>query len=146
MSHLASPQWASHSSATGAQFKLLRVRGDTKDMRQLLLLSLVLCLSTSSGCMVLDELDSSAAMLPANQKAKEQKEQSDGGESDAASAALRTKQELLEQSRQWWKRATSLTPRDIESSIVSCRLRDGTHFMSEDDCLSRGGRPKGVSG
>ena len=96
--------------------------------------------------MVLDELDSSAAMLPANQKAKEQNEQSDGGESDAASAARQTKQELLEQSRQWWNRATSLAPRAIESSIVSCRLRDGTHFMSEDDCLSRGGRPKGVSG
>ena len=93
--------------------------------------------------MVLDELDSAAAMLPENQK---DKEQSEDGAPDAASAALRTKQELLEQSRQWWKRATSLAPGAVESRIVSCRLRDGTHFMSEADCLSRGGRPKGVSG
>jgi hypothetical protein len=93
--------------------------------------------------MVLEELDSAAAMMPEKQK---DKGQSDDGGSDAASAALRTKQELIEQSRRWWKRATSLAPGAVDSSIVSCRLSDGTHFMSQDDCLSRGGRPKGVSG
>ena len=94
--------------------------------------------------MVLDELDSAAAMMPPNQKEKEQA--AADRESNAASAAFRTKRELIEKSKQWWKRATNLAPGSGESSIVSCRLRDGTHFMSKDDCLNRGGLAKGISG
>ena len=113
-------------------------------MRQLLLFSsLVLCLSMASGCMVIDELDSAAAMLPENRK---DSEQSDAEESSARSAARRTKQELIDQSKRWWKRATSLAPGPAKSSIVSCRFPERTEFMSEDDCLTRGGRPKSVSG
>jgi hypothetical protein len=33
--------------------------------------SLLLCLSTSSGCMVMDEIDAAAAMMPAAKKSKD---------------------------------------------------------------------------
>lgn len=112
-------------------------------MRRLLWISLVLCLSTSSGCMVIDELDKAAAMMPDTKKSK------DAGKDEAvASATSGSAKEnaLLKQSKEWWDRATSLAPTGLKSSIVSCRLRGGTQYMSKDDCLSHGGTPRSVSG
>ena len=128
------------------QFKLFPFRGDTKEMRQLLVISLILSLSMSTGCMVLDEIDAAAAKMPKPNNTKD--ESSDEPAATASSASRRTNALLL-QSKRWWGRATSLAPADVESSIVRCRLGDGTHFMSKDDCLGRGGipnLPRGGSG
>ena len=143
LSPVNSPSPASQESATRLQFKLLRVPGDGRGMRLLLLFSLAFCLSVSSGCMVIEELDKAAALLPENQR---NAEQSDAPESDGASAAHRSKQELIEASKRWWRRATSLSPEPVKSSIVSCRFRERMLFMSKDDCLLQGGRPGSVSG
>jgi hypothetical protein len=86
--------------------------------------------------MVLDEVDAAAAKMPSSGKKKAAKE-----EVATSKAAAPQKSALLEQSKQWWERASSLAPTEMESSIVSCRLSDGTHFMSKDDCLSQGGVP-----
>ena len=96
--------------------------------------------------MVIDELDSAAALLPAKGKTKDAG--ADGKDDSVAVAAsvAAKKSAILQQSKEWWNRATSLAPTGLESSIVSCRLREGTQFMSKDDCLSRNGKPGSVSG
>ena len=127
--------WAEHT-----QFKLFRDRGDTEGMRRVLVFVLILALATSSGCMVLDEVDAAAAKMPGTKKADAKDDASDQ-EVSVTSAAARTKQALLEESKRWWDQATSLAPGDVESSIVRCQVRGEMQFMSKDDCLSRGGTP-----
>jgi hypothetical protein len=93
--------------------------------------------------MVMDELDAAAALMPNKKNA------ADDGETEVATpatAAAAKKNALLMQSKQWWDRATSLAPTGLEPSIVSCRLRGGTQFMSKDNCLSQGGDPQRASG
>jgi hypothetical protein len=94
----------------------------------------------STGCMVLDEVDAAnAKMSGASKKSK------DSEASSSVANAPPTKNELLEQSKEWWSRATSLAP-EADSSIVSCRFREGTQFMAKDDCLTQGGVAAGISG
>jgi len=113
-------------------------------MQHLLWISLLLVVSTSNGCMVIDELDSAAALMPGKGKSKNEAKQ-DASVVAATSGAER-KNAILRRSKEWWKSATSLAPAGLESSIVSCRLRGETQFMSKDNCLSRGGKPRSVSG
>jgi hypothetical protein len=96
--------------------------------------------------MVIDELDSAAALLPASDKAQEAGAEAKDQEAVAAASGAAKKNAILQQSKEWWNRATSLAPTGLESSIVSCRLSEGTQFMSKDDCLSHGGKPGSVSG
>jgi hypothetical protein len=37
--------------------------------------------------------------------------------------------------------AKTMTPGESTAGIVSCRLPEGTKFMSTDDCLAQGGSP-----
>ena len=113
-------------------------------MKRILWISLLLCLSTSSGCMVIDELDSAAALMPSEGNSKEEAKQNEAVIAAASGAA--TKSAILQRSKEWWNSATSLAPTGLESSIVSCRLPEGTQFMSKNDCLSHGGKPGRVSG
>lgn len=113
-------------------------------MKRILWISLVLCLSTSSGCMVMDELDSAAAMLPGQANSKDEAKKD--AATVVATSAAEKRNAILERSKQWWNSATSLSPNGLESSIVNCRLREGTQFMSRNDCLSLGGKPGSVSG
>ena len=102
-----------------------------------------LFLTFSSGCIVLDEMDAAAAKMPVVAKKKQDPAEE---RSMTAPGVLSKNNPLIKQSKQWWKSATSLAPTGIDSSIVSCRLSQGTQFMSKDDCLGRGGKPQGVSG
>jgi hypothetical protein len=94
--------------------------------------------------MVIDELDSAAALMPTKGKSKVE-EKKDAAVVAATSVGAR-KNAILQRSKEWWNSATSLAPTGLESSIVSCRLREGTQFMSKNDCLSQGGKPGRVSG
>jgi hypothetical protein len=94
--------------------------------------------------MVIDELDSAAALMPSGGKSKDEGKK-DAAVVAAASGAAR-KNAILQRSKEWWNSATSLAPSGLESSIVSCRLPEGTQFMSKNDCLSHGGKPGRVSG
>ena len=113
-------------------------------MRSLFSICLALILLGSSGCMVLEEIDAASAKMPAS--SKKPKAESKTAKAPAASSASEKRNALLEESKQWWDKAPSLAPTEVEASVVRCRLRDGTQFMSKDDCLSRGGTPQGVSG
>jgi hypothetical protein len=103
-------------------------------------IALALCLSFSSGCTVLEEVDKANAMMGIGEKSKDEPT-----ETEIASAVTAGKNQMLEQSKQWWDQATSLAPATIDSSIVNCRVRGTTQFMSKNDCLTRGGVPKGVA-
>lgn len=96
--------------------------------------------------MVIDELDSAAALLPVSDDAKEANADQKDDATVAAASGASKKSAILQQSKEWWNRATSLAPTGLKSSIVSCRLSEGTQFMSKDDCLSHGGKPGRVSG
>ena len=85
--------------------------------------------------MVLDEVDSAQEKLKGPAKSKTTERAASTGSSTAESG-------LLEQSKEWWKQARSLEPATKDTGIVSCRLREGTQFMSKDDCLIRGGIPR----
>jgi len=113
-------------------------------MSRVLLVILLPGLLMSTGCMVLDEVD--AANSKMNSLSKTQEKAENGSAESVASKALKTKNELLQQSKEWWDEATSLSPTAVDSSIVSCRIKGETQFMSKDDCLVRGGVPRGVSG
>jgi hypothetical protein len=101
---------------------------------QLFILALFVCLSTA--CMVMDELDAANAKIPSSGKAAATAPESSTPPQPNA---------LVEQSKQWWARATSLLPSEIDSSIVNCRVGQSAQFMSKDDCLSRGGVPQSKS-
>jgi hypothetical protein len=113
-------------------------------MKRILWISLILCLSTSSGCMVMDELDSAAAMLPSKGKSTDASKKEEAVV--AATSGAEKRNAILQRSKEWWNSATSLAPTGLKSSIVSCRLPEGTQFMSKSDCLSHGGKPGRVSG
>ena len=112
-------------------------------MRCFLLIGLAGCLSLSMGCMVLDEVDAANAKMNKRAAAKKGAQPAQPAANPAAAAAAKTSA-LLEQSKQWWDSATSLAPAEVESGIVSCRLREGTQFMAKEDCLARGGTPSKV--
>ena len=108
--------------------------------------SLVFCLLLlgSAGCSVMDELDKANSAM--GTQAQKEKPEAAADDDSIAAQALKTKTELLEQSKEWWGEATSLSPKAVDSKIVGCRLHGQTQFMAKDDCLVRGGRPEGVSG
>ena len=89
--------------------------------------------------MVLDEVDSANAKMASRAKSKDDPKVT-------GAAAAPTENPLLKHSKEWWDRAPSLAPAEIDSSIVNCELRGGAQFMSKNDCLNRGGQPQGVSG
>ena len=96
---------------------------------------LILFLSTSLGCPIMDELNAANEKMDilSNTKPDEEEEVAEGEKFDP-----------LERSKEWWDKAKSLNRKQLSPSIVSCRFRSGTQFMSRDDCLGRGGQPKSV--
>lgn len=99
----------------------------------------------SSGCMVMDELDSASAKMPTNSKYKKEKEagkrDSSGESLGAAGRLAAAKSATLARSKQWWSEARTMTPGEKPAGIVSCRLPEGIQFMTVDDCVTQGGRP-----
>jgi hypothetical protein len=99
----------------------------------------IVYLGTSSGCMVLDEVDK------ANAKMARSKKSAPAATTPTTAPVTSDKNAVLEQTKKWWKEASSLAPSGIDSSIVECRLDRGSQFMSKDDCLTRGGNPRNAS-
>ena len=104
-------------------------------------LVLAVALSSTTGCMVMDELDSAAAKMPISDKKKDAKPAPSGKAPTPAERLAAAKSALNERSKQWWKEAKTMTPGEKPAGIVSCRLSDGVRFMSKDDCIVQGGRP-----
>ena len=110
-------------------------------------LALALALSTTTGCMVLDEVDSAAAKMPSSKKAKAANatKAPEKPGSGAVGQLAASKAKVLEASRQWWKQAKTINTGDAPEGIVSCKLPEGMKFMSKDDCVVQGGRPGDAS-
>ncbi len=112
-------------------------------------LGLALALSSTAGCMVMDELDTAAAKMPATAAQKKAKAEAQQGKAAAGPAdrLAAAKSRIAEHSQKWWSEAKTMTPGEAgPAGIVSCRLPEGTKFMSTDDCLSQGGRPADGAG
>ncbi len=109
--------------------------------------TVVLALSTTTGCMVMDELDTAAAKMPSTNKKKEESAKKAAGKpgSGAAGQIATSKAAVLEASRQWWKKAKTINDGKTPEGIVSCRLPEGSKFMSKDDCVVQGGQPGNAS-
>lgn len=109
--------------------------------------AVVLALSSTTGCMVLDELDTAAAKMPTTNKKKEEDAKKASGKpgSGAAGQIATSKAAVLAASREWWKQAKTINTGDAPEGIVSCRLPEGTKFMSKDDCVVQGGKPGNAS-
>ena len=114
-----------------------------------LCLALLVALSTAPGCMVMDELDSAAAKMPTSAKEKAEaaakKEEAKTGASSAAGKIAASKAAVMAASRQWWKQAKTINTGDAPAGVVSCKLPEGLKFMSEDDCVTQGGKPGDAS-
>jgi len=104
-------------------------------------LALAFALASTTGCLVMDELDSAAAKMPTSKKDKEKAEAAkSAAKPDAAAGLAATKSAVIARSREWWKEAKSMTPGEKSEGIVQCRLPEGVKFMSKDDCVVQGGR------
>lgn len=105
-----------------------------------LLLALALALPATTGCMVMDELDTAAAKMPSTNK-KDAKPAASGKTMTPAERLAAAKSAVNERSKQWWKEAKTMTPGEKPAGIVNCRLGDGIRFMAKDDCIVQGGKP-----
>lgn len=112
-------------------------------VRLVLALALALALAGTNGCMVMDELDSAAAKMPTTAAEKQKKKAENAPPASAAERLAAAKRMVDERSQKWWSEAKTMTPGESTAGIVSCRLPEGTKFMSTDDCLSQGGTPAG---
>jgi len=101
---------------------------------------LALALAGTTGCMVMDELDTAAAKMPTNAAEKSKQAKPSDAQGSAAERLAATKSMLAERSQKWWSEAKTMTPGESVSGVVTCRLPEGTKFMSKDDCLSQGGK------
>ena len=105
-------------------------------MRILRVLGVALLATALSGCWVLDELDEG------NKKMDLYMAKKPAAEPEEAAPALpkgpRAADYFASQ-----KNARTLTPGQVSSDIVSCKLKDGVQFMKTQDCVNRGGVPKG---
>ena len=109
--------------------------------RLVAVLAIALALASTTGCMVMDELDTAAAKMPTTAAEKNKKAAASPSQGSAAERLAATKSMLAERSEKWWSEAKTMTPGESVSGVVTCRLPEGTKFMSKDDCLSQGGTP-----
>lgn len=105
-------------------------------MRNLRVLGFVLLTAALSGCWVLDELDEGNKKMDLYTAKKP--EAAPAEEVRAAPKGPRAADYFASQ-----KNARTLTPGTVSSGIVSCKLKSGTQFMKQEDCINRGGVPRG---
>jgi hypothetical protein len=91
-----------------------------------------------SGCWVLDELDEGNKKMDTYLTKKPAAEAVAEEAAPAARRGPRVGEYFASQ-----KNARTLTPGTVSSGIVSCKLKSGTQFMKQEECLSRGGVPRG---
>jgi hypothetical protein len=101
-------------------------------------LGIALLAAALSGCWVLDELESGNKKIDMYTS----KGKKDAEEAEAAAAKPPAKQPRIGEYFANQKNARTLTPGQLSSDIVSCKLSNGTQFMKEAECRNRGGVPK----
>jgi hypothetical protein len=90
-----------------------------------------------SGCWVLDELDEGNKKIDIYTGKGNAPEPEEEVVARPPSGRQRIGEYFANQ-----KNARTLTPGQLSSDIVSCKLKSGTQFMKQSECASRGGIPK----
>jgi hypothetical protein len=91
-----------------------------------------------SGCWVLGELDEGSKKIDQYSALKPGSENAAEGTVPATRKGPRVGEYFASQ-----KNARTLTPGQLSADIVSCKLKSGTQFMKEKDCINRRGVPQG---
>ena len=99
---------------------------------------LALLAASLSGCWVLDELDAGNKKMEMYGHTKPKDEDAAEAAAPSAHKGPRAADYFASQ-----KNARTLTPGSAPSGIVSCKLKSGTQFMKQEECINRGGAPAG---
>jgi hypothetical protein len=99
-------------------------------------LGMALLAASLSGCWVLDELDEG------NKKIEMYTSKGMAVEAEEPEPLPAGKRQRIGEYFANQKNARTLTPGQLSSDIVSCKLASGTQFMKQTECISRGGVPK----
>jgi len=97
----------------------------------------LLCVAVAlTGCGVLEELEEGNKKMDLYMKKKP-------GSEDAADAPLASGGRKQRASDYFasQRNPKTFTPGTVSSEIVSCKLKSGTQFMKEGDCVNHGGVP-----
>jgi len=89
-----------------------------------------------AGCGIFDELNEGNKKMDLYMKKKPGTEEP----GDAPSAPGGKRQRVGEYFASQ-KNPKTFTPGTVSTEIVSCKLKNGTQFMKQTDCVSRGGVP-----
>ena len=89
-----------------------------------------------AGCGVLDELEEGNKTMDLYMKKKPDAEEP----ADGPAAPGRKRQRVGEYFASQ-KNPKTFTPGTVSTDIVSCKLKSGTQFMKQAECVSRGGVP-----
>ena len=96
------------------------------------------------GCFVLDELDAGDKEMDRYSKNRKKVEETERTpEEEPGERDLGIYQDKLSES---WGQTKSLSPGELDESIVRCNVAGKAQFMSKDECMSRGGRPSRPTG
>ena len=93
-----------------------------------------------AGCGVLDELNEGNKKMDLYMKKKPSTEEP-GGEPGGEPTAPGGKRQRVGEYFASQKNPKTFTPGTVSTEIVSCKLKSGTQFMKQTDCVSRGGVP-----
>jgi hypothetical protein len=123
------------SERSERRHKLERRSVDEQRMRMsgVALLALAVALA---GCGILDELEEGNKKMDLYMKTKPSAEEPE----DAPIASGGKKQRVGEYFASQ-KNPKTFTPGTLSSEIVRCKLKSGTQFMKQTECVSRGGTP-----
>ena len=91
-----------------------------------------------SGCWILQEIDEGSKKIDRHSAKKPESEAAAEVAAPAARKGPRVGEYFASQ-----KNARTLTPGTVSSGIVSCKLKSGTQFMKQEECINRGGVPRG---
>ncbi len=86
---------------------------------------------TTTGCFVIDEIDSGMKFMEEHSALEPEPEETE----ETSDAVVRPGFD--------WQSSRTITPGSRgNSDVVSCNLRGQVQFMKRDDCINRGGKPK----
>jgi hypothetical protein len=103
---------------------------------RLRIFSVALLAVVLAGCGLLDELEEGDKKMDLYMKKSPGAEEPDGAAPARGGKRQRVGEYFASQ-----KNPKTFTPGTVSNEIVSCKLKSGTQFMKQTECVSRGGVP-----
>ena len=98
------------------------------------------------GCFVIEEIDAGQKEMDrrAGPRAKPESNKFDGPDWEDLGNLLpgQKKKTAKERAKDYWDTAKTIAPGTMSEGIAKCLLDGSVQFMSQDDCLARGGKPQ----